>query len=155
MSCPCDPHFFVVDGEWVLLVIIDDYSCSCGFYAYVICALTSFVGLVARACLVGCLSSIDETLCSLLQGELVIHLSFRGSMLFCIEKPRGLVTTLLSWEIGVCHTYGLVCGRVSDFVLYIVYFPFLLYFLHTHLSHFVSHVILACICLIMLITMLG
>jgi hypothetical protein len=25
--------FLVVDGEWVLLVIIDDYSCSCGFCA--------------------------------------------------------------------------------------------------------------------------
>jgi hypothetical protein len=25
--------FLVVDGEWVLLVIVDDYSYSCGFYA--------------------------------------------------------------------------------------------------------------------------
>jgi hypothetical protein len=25
--------FLVVDGEWVLLVIIDNYSCSCGFCA--------------------------------------------------------------------------------------------------------------------------
>jgi hypothetical protein len=25
--------FLVVDDEWVLLVIIDDYSCSCGFCA--------------------------------------------------------------------------------------------------------------------------
>jgi hypothetical protein len=24
--------FLVVDGEWVLLVIIDDYSRSCGFW---------------------------------------------------------------------------------------------------------------------------
>jgi hypothetical protein len=23
----------VVDGEWVVLVIIDDYSCACGFCA--------------------------------------------------------------------------------------------------------------------------
>jgi hypothetical protein len=37
----------------------------------------------------------------------------------------------------------------------LVYFVFLLHFLHTHLSHLVSHVILACICLIMLITVLG
>jgi hypothetical protein len=45
--------------------------------------------------------------------------------------------------------------RVSwCFGVYIVYFAFLLYFLHTHLSHFASHVILACICLIMLITVL-
>jgi hypothetical protein len=38
----------------------------------------------------------------------VIHLSFRGSMLFCIEKTRGLVTTLLSSEIDVSHPYSLV-----------------------------------------------
>jgi hypothetical protein len=25
--------FLVMDGEWVVLVIIDDYSRSCGFYA--------------------------------------------------------------------------------------------------------------------------
>jgi hypothetical protein len=43
----------------------------------------------------------------------------------------------------------------SCFILYIVYFAFLLYFLHTHLSHFASPVILACIYLIMLITVLG
>jgi hypothetical protein len=32
---------------------------------------------------------------------------------------------------------------------------FLLHFLHTHLSHLASPVILACICLIMLIIVLG
>jgi hypothetical protein len=37
----------------------------------------------------------------------------------------------------------------------LVYFVFLLHFCHTHQSHFASHVILACIFLIMLITMLG
>jgi hypothetical protein len=42
-----------------------------------------------------------------------------------------------------------------DATTYIVYFVFLLHFLHTHLSHFASHVILGCICLIMLITVLG
>jgi hypothetical protein len=41
------------------------------------------------------------------------------------------------------------------FILYIVYFAFLLHFLYTHLNHFTSPVILACICLIMLITVLG
>jgi hypothetical protein len=39
--------------------------------------------------------------------------------------------------------------------VYIVYFVFLLHFLHTHLSHFASHVILDCICLIILIIVLG
>jgi hypothetical protein len=46
----------------------------------------------------------------------------------------------------------------EEFVLYLIYlysFVFLLHFLHTHLSHFASPVILACICLIMLITVLG
>jgi hypothetical protein len=41
------------------------------------------------------------------------------------------------------------------FFLYIVYFTFLLHFLYTRLSHFASPVLLTCICLIMLITMLG
>jgi hypothetical protein len=46
-------------------------------------------------------------------------------------------------------------GGVGAFALYIVYFAFLLHFPHTHPSHFASHVILACICLIMHITVLG
>jgi hypothetical protein len=44
---------------------------------------------------------------------------------------------------------------VGVFAVYIVYFAFLLHFLPTHLSHFASHVILDCICLIMLIIVLG
>jgi hypothetical protein len=68
--------FLIVDGEWVLLVIVDDYSRSCGFCTYAICALTCFVSLVAYACLVGCLSSIDETLYSILQGESVSFVEF-------------------------------------------------------------------------------
>jgi hypothetical protein len=43
----------------------------------------------------------------------------------------------------------------GELVLFPVYFTFLLHFLYTHLSHFASHVILACICLIMFITVLG
>jgi hypothetical protein len=58
--------FLVVDGEWVLLVIINDYSCSCDFCAQVIYVLTCFVIWVAYACLMRCLSSVDEILCSLL-----------------------------------------------------------------------------------------
>jgi hypothetical protein len=68
--------FLVVDSEWVMLVIIDDYSCSCGFCAKVICVLTCFIVLVAYTYLVGCLSSIDETLCSLLQGESASFVKF-------------------------------------------------------------------------------
>jgi hypothetical protein len=41
------------------------------------------------------------------------------------------------------------------FFLYIVYFVFLLYFLYTHLSYFTSPVILGCICLVMIITVVG
>jgi hypothetical protein len=41
------------------------------------------------------------------------------------------------------------------FGVYIVYFVFPLYLPDTHLSHLASPVILACICLITLITMLG
>jgi hypothetical protein len=62
--------FLVVDGEWVVLEIIDDYSHSYGFCAYVICALTCFIGLVAYACLEVCISSFD------LQGELASLIEF-------------------------------------------------------------------------------
>jgi hypothetical protein len=43
----------------------------------------------------------------------------------------------------------------EELVFYLVYFAFLLHFPYTHLSHFASPVILACTCLIMLITVLG
>jgi RsiW-degrading membrane proteinase PrsW (M82 family) len=46
-------------------------------------------------------------------------------------------------------------GGVDVLSCIFVSFAFLLHFLHTHLSHFASPVILACICLIMLITVLG
>jgi hypothetical protein len=58
-------------------------------------------------------------------------------------------------EFGVCCPYGLVCGGDCDFPCTLVSFIFLLYFLNTHLSHFASPVILACIYSIMLITVLG
>jgi hypothetical protein len=35
-------------------------------------------------------------------------LGFRGSMVFAIEKACGLVASLLSLELGVCHTYVMV-----------------------------------------------
>jgi hypothetical protein len=41
------------------------------------------------------------------------------------------------------------------FLVYLYLFAFFSYFLHTHLSHFASIVILACICSIMLISVLG
>jgi hypothetical protein len=54
-------------------------------------------------------------------------------------------TILMAWFEGR-GVDALSCIFVS--------FAFLLYFLHTHLSHFASPVILVCICLIILITML-
>jgi hypothetical protein len=58
---------------------------------------------------------------------------------------------------GNCCLPSILLGLRGSwcFGMYIVYFSFLLHFLHTHLSHFASHVIQACICLIMLITVLG
>jgi hypothetical protein len=76
-------------------------------------------------------------------------------MVFCIEKPCFLVTTLLSSKHDVCHPYGLVSGGVGALACIFINFVFLLHFCHTHLSHFASPIILACICLIMLIIMLG
>jgi hypothetical protein len=46
-------------------------------------------------------------------------------------------------------------GEFMICLIYLYLFVFLLHFLHTHLSHFASPIILAYICLIMLITMLG
>jgi hypothetical protein len=46
-------------------------------------------------------------------------------------------------------------GELVICFVYLYPFNFLLHFLHTHLSHFASLVILACICLIMFITVLG
>jgi hypothetical protein len=100
--------FLVVDGEWVLLVIVHDNSHSCGFCAYVICALTCLVVLVACTCLQG-------ELAFLVEFDIWFDLPwFSGSMIFCIEKPRVLVTTLLSLELDVCHPYGLVSGGACD-----------------------------------------
>jgi hypothetical protein len=67
---------------------------------------------------------------------LLILLLCRGSLVFSIP---------MAWfegELVIC-------------LIYLYLFSFLLYFLHTYLSHFASPVILACICLIMLITVLG
>jgi hypothetical protein len=100
-----------------MLVIVDDYSRSYEFCAWVICALTCFVGLVAYAYFEVCLSSIAETLGSLLQGELASLVEFdacfdlpwfRGSMIFCIEKSCDFLATLLSLKLGVCHPHCLV-----------------------------------------------
>jgi hypothetical protein len=35
-------------------------------------------------------------------------------MVFCIEKPHVLATTLLSSELDVCYPYGLVRGGACD-----------------------------------------
>jgi hypothetical protein len=85
----------------------------------------------------------------------VIHLGFRGSMIFCIEKPCVLFAALQSFELVVCLPYGLIGGGACALSCMIYTIAFLLHFLHTHLSHLASPVILAGICLIMLITVVG
>jgi hypothetical protein len=69
-----------------------------------------------------------------------------------------MLLALLLWGGGGLVFSILMAWFEEEFVLYLIYlysFVFLLHFLHTHLSHFASPVILACICLIMLITVLG
>jgi hypothetical protein len=46
-------------------------------------------------------------------------------------------------------------GQLVISFVYLYLFTFLLHFLHTHLNHLASSVILACIYSIMLITVLG
>jgi hypothetical protein len=46
-------------------------------------------------------------------------------------------------------------GELVICFVYLYFFAFLLPILHTHLSHLASPVILACLCSIMLITVLG
>jgi hypothetical protein len=60
----------------------------------------------------------------------------------------------IAWFEGEVVIY-LGLSRSWCFIMYIVYFNFLLHFLHTHISHFTSHVILPCIFLIMFIIVLG
>jgi hypothetical protein len=61
----------------------------------------------------------------------MFRLGFMGSMVFCIEKPRVLVTTLSSSKLDVCHPYGFVSGGACDLpwfeeelMLYRVYYIF-------------------------------
>jgi hypothetical protein len=74
-----------------------------------------------------------------------------------ISSPNPLILlNLLIYEGGLVFAI-LMAQFEGELVPYPVYyiFAFLLQFLHTHLSHFALPVILTCICLIMLITVLG
>jgi hypothetical protein len=95
---------------------------------------------VIYACLEVCLSSFHKILGSPLQGELTFLVEFDAS--FDLPWFEGELVICLGLRGSWC------------FIMYIVYFAFLLHCLYIHLSHFVSPVILACICLIMLITVL-
>jgi hypothetical protein len=122
---------------------------------------------VAYACLEVCLSSFDHQgeLASLVEFDVWFDLPWiQGDMVFYIENPCAFLATLLSLKLDVAIHMAWFDGELMIclglrgslcFFLYIVYFDFLLHFLHTHQSHFASPVILACICLIMLITVLG
>jgi hypothetical protein len=46
-------------------------------------------------------------------------------------------------------------GELVICLVYVYLFAFILHFLHTHLCHFASSIILACICSIMLIIVIG
>jgi hypothetical protein len=65
-----------------------------------------------------------------------------------------MFATHMDWFEGEL-VIGLILRESRCFGMYIIYFALLLHCLHTHLSHFASHVILACICLIMFIIVLG
>jgi hypothetical protein len=141
MSYTCDPHFSCCGWRvgfscyhWWLFSLL--WLLCVGHMCFDL--LCWFSGL--------CLSWGWRLVCFALASE--------GVWLFVL---RNLVVWLLPSWVGnwCCHPYGLVWGRVGAFSLYIVYFAFLLHFPRTHLSHFASHVILACICLIMPITVLG
>jgi hypothetical protein len=62
-----------------------------------------------------------------------------------------ILLVLLLCEGSLVFAIPMAC----DLPYTLVSFAFFLHFLHTHLSHFTSPVILACICSIMLITVLG
>jgi hypothetical protein len=41
------------------------------------------------------------------EGELVLLPWFQGGIIFAIEKPCVLIAALLSFELDICHHYGL------------------------------------------------
>jgi hypothetical protein len=88
------------------------------------------------------------------EGELVIRLGFRGSMIFCHWKTMCFVAALQSFELAVCHPYGLIWGgaHVLSCILYILLFIAFSSYSPKSLC-FTCYT--ACICLIMLIIMLG
>jgi hypothetical protein len=69
-------------------------------------------------------------------ADILIFLLCVGSLVFVIPMAW------FEWELVIC-------------LVYLYLFAFLLHFLHTHLIHFASLAILACICLIVIITVLG
>jgi hypothetical protein len=108
MSCPCDPNFsccgwrvgFACDRWWLfsfLCLLCLGHMCFDLPYC--------FSDLYLSSGGVGVFVKFD--VCCVLPWV-------QGSMVFCIEKPRVLVTTLLSSKLDVCHPYGLVWGGACD-----------------------------------------
>jgi hypothetical protein len=79
----------------------------------------------------------------------------RGSWLTFSANSFILLDLLICGGNWCLPSAWLVLRGSCCFFLYIVYFAFLLLFLYTHLGHVASPVIVACICLIMFITVLG
>jgi hypothetical protein len=140
-------HIFLVDDEWIVLVIVNDYSWGYCARSYVHCLALLFSGLYLCSEGVG----VFDWVWRLLWLALVLG----GVWSFAIEKLCVLFAALQSFKLGVCHPYGLIWGGACALSCIMYTIAFLLHFLHIHLSHFASPDILACICLIMLVTVLG
>jgi hypothetical protein len=71
---------------------------------------------------------------ALVRGELVIRLGFKGSIVLCHWETLSFDCCPL--ELGNWCLPSIWFGLRGSlcFILYIIYFAFLLYFLHTHLS---------------------
>jgi VIT1/CCC1 family predicted Fe2+/Mn2+ transporter len=81
------------------------------------------------------------------------HVEKRDIEMRYIDTERQL-TDIFTKPFNSSH-FAALRGKIDALSYILVSFTFLLYFLYTHLSHFASPVILACICLIILITVLG
>jgi hypothetical protein len=176
MSCPCDPHFsycgwrvgFVCD-HWLFLLLLwllclghmhfDLLCCLSG-----LCLSWGLSKLIWWNIVFSTSGGVDVFYwvwrliwLPWFEWELVIRLGFRRSIVFCHWETLSFGCCPLELE-NLCLPsiwLGLSGSWCFCLAFYIVYLAFLLHFLHTHLSHFASHNILACICLIMRIIMLG
>jgi hypothetical protein len=170
MSCSCDPHFSccgwrvgrACDHWWLfsllwllclghmhfdLLCYLSGLYLSCGVSKLNWWNLVfSTSGEIGVFCWVGIFGWVWRLLCFTLGSVGVWSFALRNLMSWLLPfwVWNLMFATHMAWfegELMLWHVYCIV--------------RFYLAFFHTHLSHFASHVILVCICLIMLITALG